>query len=182
MRFSLVLLAGLFLTSIAAPASRTAVPNSMLGRWQVSFALDGLPGTSLQGPSLGAGYRFTIARGAVFTDGVAGGKLRATAFYYRYANGKTLTVGLHVGGVVGKADLVGSVKQVAFLVRVQSSDLPGCTVGAPYTADGVLTLVDAGSKDVVTLTLCGRTRRYALGQKQPGTPRVSSLVVSIRPY
>lgn len=181
MRLSLGLLVFVLLAAVAGPAS-PSVPTSTLGRWQVSFAIDGVPGMSLQGPSLGPGYRFTIARGAIFTNGVTGGKLRATAFYYRYANGKTVTVGLHVGGVVGKLDLAGPVKQVAFLVRVQSSELPGCTVSAPYAAGGLLTLIDGGSNDVVTLTLCGRTRRYALGQKQPGTPRVSSLVVSIRPY
>ena len=182
MRFSLGLLVLVLAWTAAGTASYASVPSSTLGRWQVSFAIDGVPGTSLQGSTLGPGYRFTIARGVIGTNGVTGGKLRATGFYYRYANGKTLTVGLHVGGVVGKADLVGPVKQVAFLVRVQYSELPGCTVSAPYTAGGLLTLIDAGSNDVVTLTLCGRTRRYALGQKQPGTPRVSSLVVSIKPY
>ena len=163
-------------TSGAVPAGRT----SSLGRWQVSFAITGIPGTAFQGPSLGPGYRFTTARGAIGTDGVYGYKLRAVGFYYQYANGKTVTIGLNPGyRLVGKADLAGPIKHVVFHVSVQYSDLPGCDPGADN--GGVLSLFDLpGSHDYVVLTLCGRTRSYKLGE--PGQARVASVNVSIRPY
>jgi hypothetical protein len=152
------------------PAPRTG------GR--ASFAFAGIPGISQSGPTLGPGYRFTSATGDVAFKGTKATVRAAIVFSYHYSNGPTRKVGIRVVGVTAKPDLTGSVKSVVFRIAVHSSELPGCTAGQR----GTLRLSDAGvGDDGIILTICGRTRSYALGQKQPGTPRISSLAVSIRP-
>jgi hypothetical protein len=143
--------------SAFGPAKPKKKPAGPAGR--VQFFSNFTIGTSHGGPDLGPGYKSTYVEGDLtFKGAEVTGQKGEFLVGYEYENDKTLDVHLEALGVVGKPDLSGPVKSVVFRIAVHSSQLPGCTAGQR----GTLSLADNGPKghDMMTLTLCGRTRSY----------------------